>query len=281
MKRLLITGANSYIGTNIEKWLSQNPHEYQIETLDLINPNWINFDFSSFDVVLHVAGIVHTKEKKRNKNIFFTINRDLTVEVAKKTKNAGVSHFIFMSTMSIFGLMNGIIDESTIPNPKSYYGISKLEAEIQLHSLASEHFSISIIRPPLIYGNNCKGNYRTLSKFSKKTKLMAEVNNLRSMLFIDNLSEFIKVLIDGRISGVFHPQNSEYVNVTELIKKIALLSGHKIYFIKHISTFLRSIKVDFMSKVFGTLVYSKNISSFDYNYNIVDFEKSIFLSEQN
>ena len=56
MKKVLITGANSYIGTNVEQWLLKEPDKYHVETLDMKDPNWINFDFSKFDVVFHVAG---------------------------------------------------------------------------------------------------------------------------------------------------------------------------------------------------------------------------------
>src|SRR5690606_12783164 len=130
MKRVLITGANSYIGMSVEKWLLKQPDKYSVETLDMKDPNWVNFDFSKFDVVLHVAGIAHIKQTKKNKDLYYRVNRDLAVDTARKAKEAGIKQFVFLSTMSVYGKVTGIIKDDTIPNPKDAYGKSKYEAEV-------------------------------------------------------------------------------------------------------------------------------------------------------
>ena len=132
MKRILITGANSYIGTSFEKYMNENhPDDYHIDTLDMLNSNWKDYDFSGYDVVFHVAGIAHQKETKENAHLYYEVNRDLAIEVAKETKNAGVTQFIFMSSMSVYGLdySKELINLQTPTLPKTNYGKSKLQAE--------------------------------------------------------------------------------------------------------------------------------------------------------
>src|SRR5690554_777205 len=167
MKRVLITGANSYIGTNVEKWLLKEPDKYHVETLDMKDPNWMNFDFSKFDVVFHVAGIAHIKETKKNRDLYYKINRDLAVETAKKAKNSGVRQFIFLSSMSVYGIDKGVISKDTIPKPKSAYGKSKYEAENEIRSIETDSFIVTILRPPMVYGYKSPGNFQKLVKLSR------------------------------------------------------------------------------------------------------------------
>src|SRR5690554_6505217 len=214
MKRVLITGANSYIGTNVEKWLLKEPDKYHVETLDMKDPNWINFDFSKFDVVFHVAGIAHIKETKKNRDLYYKVNRDLAVETAKKAKDSGVSQFIFLSSMSVYGLSKGVITDETMPRPKDAYGKSKYEAEILINELETNDFIVTRIRPPMVYRPKSPGNYQKLSKMALKLPFYPKINNQRSMLFIDNLSIYIKHFIDNKFSGLYIPQNKEYVNTT-------------------------------------------------------------------
>jgi UDP-glucose 4-epimerase len=118
MKRILITGKNSYIGTSVEKWLLKEPEKYSVDTIDMLNESWREHDFSKYDVVFHVAGIAHIKETKNNRNLYFKINRDLAYETALKAKQDGVKQFIFLSSMSVYGIEKGIIDKNTSLNPK-------------------------------------------------------------------------------------------------------------------------------------------------------------------
>lgn len=273
MIRILITGVASYIGTSFEKYIFQWPSDYQIETIDMIDGSWENKNFSSYDIVFHVAGIVHIKETKENTDLYYQVNRDLVFKTARKAKNEGVKQFIFLSSMSIYGMESGHITKDTKPNPKNNYGKSKIQAEELIKPLADKTFTVSIIRPPMVYGKGCKGNYQILSKYAKKLPLFPNIKNQRSMIYIDNLSYFIKYLIDSRLGGVYLPQNSEYICTSSLVNFIADKSGHKIvmtvmfnWCIK-LAIFLRFV---FVEKVFGNLTYEK-INCI----NIVDFDESI------
>jgi len=260
MKRVLITGKDSYIGTSVESWLVREPDKYSVETIDMRDDSWQTHDFSQYDVVFHVAGIAHIKETDENRALFYLVNRDLAYETANKAKKAGVQHFIFLSSMSVYGVENGFIDSATKLEPKSAYGKSKAEAERLLSSLSDKLFTLYIIRPPMVYGPSCKGNYPRLSKLVKKTPVFPLVTNKRSMIYIDNLSYFILQLIIKPRTGIYLPQNSEYVNTSELAKVIAEINNKKLIFTKAFHKIINLSKNGTISKVFGDLYYAKEVS---------------------
>ena len=231
MIKILITGKDSYIGTSFEKYISRNfSDRYTVDTVDMIDRGWREKDFSAYDTVFHVSGIAHIKETKENAELYYKVNRDLAIETALKAKNAGVSQFVFLSTMSVYGMETGVITKETAPCPKSNYGKSKLQAEERILSLADDNFKVCVIRPPMVYGEDCKGNYQSIVKIVEKFPVFPRVNNKRSLICIENLVSFIKMTIDDNLSGVFLPQNSEYMNTMEMAKDIALQKGKKIYF---------------------------------------------------
>lgn len=275
MKKILITGANSYIGTSFEDYISKLD-DYQVDTVDMMDNLWKEQDFSSYDVVFHVAGIAHIKEIPEIESLYYEVNRDLVIDVAKKAKNSGVKQFVFLSSMSVYGLTSGIITPNTVPNPNTYYGKSKLQAEVGLQLLRDDSFKISVLRPPMVYGKNCKGNFQSLIKIAKKVSFFPYVNNQRSMIYIDNLSSFVKKAIDEELDGIFFPQNKEYVNTSNLEKLIANSMNKKMIIVK--STYplimlLRKFIVQ-ADKAFGTLIY-KDTEQFDFSYNVVNFEETI------
>lgn len=283
MKKILITGANSYIGTSLEKWLAKYQGEYSVDTVDMRSNSWKDKDFSKYDVVFHVAAIVHVKENDIEK--YFKVNRDLTIEVAEKAKREGVKQFIFLSTMGVYGIETGYITIDTIPKPKTPYAKSKYEAEQYLLKMNTDNFKIAILRPPIVYGRGCKGNYPRLAKLALKVPFFPDIQNKRSMIYIDNLSEFIRLLIDHGVGGLFFPQNKEYVNTTDLVRLIRESHGKRTNATK---AFNWGIVVGFkfsetFRKVFGSFVYDKGmlggprtkINGQIIDYETVTFEESI------
>ena len=164
MKRILITGANSYIGASFETYIKQWDEEYSVDTVDMIDDAWREKDFGAYDVVFHVAGIAHKKETKDNAQLYYKVNRDLAFETAAKAKTDGVKQFIFLSSMSVYGMVTGVVAKDTVPCPKSNYGKSKLQAEEYINRLGSEKFKVCTLRPPMVYGKDCKGNFQTIVK---------------------------------------------------------------------------------------------------------------------
>lgn len=280
MKKILITGANSYIGQSLENWLEKSQGDYQVDTLDMINPAWKEYDFSPYDSIFHVAAIVHKNEKNLNQDLYDKVNRDLPIELATLAKKAGVAQFIFLSSMSVYGNNEEVITKSTKENTSTYYGKSKLAAENGLKKLADDSFNLLILRPPMVYGPNATGNYTRLSKLSKLTVAFPKINNNRSMIFIDNLMEFIKQAIDRELSGLSFPQNKEYVTTSTLVKTIRQANGKKTLLTSIFNPILNQLTgIGQFNKLFGNLVYDQGLSQEAFDYNVVNFEESIRKSE--
>lgn len=286
MKRILITGKDSYIGTSFEKWVSQWPEEYHVDTLDT-KGDWQSYDFSPYDVVFHVAGIAHVDAKANMEYLYYRVNRDLTIEAAQKAKAEGVKQFIFMSSIIVYGDSSKlgekrVIRKDTTPTPTNFYGNSKLQAEQGIQPLQDEHFKVVILRPPMIYGKGSKGNYPKLARLAQKTPIFPDIENERSMLYIGNLCEFICLMIDNEEKGIFFPQNKEYVKTTELVKNIAEVYGKKMRLTKVFNGLIRwgSKKVPAINKVFGSLVYEKEMSDYqDFKYCRSNFKQTIEKTE--
>lgn len=285
MKKILITGANSYIGTSVEKWLAKNPDDYKVDTIDMRDESWKDKDFSEFDVVFHVAGIAHVSSNPQMEDLYYEANCDLTIETARKAKIEGVKQFIFMSSIIVYGDCrdnSGVIDKNTVPKPRNYYGKSKLQAEEGIRALEDGEFKIVVLRPPMIYGKGSKGNYSKLAKAAQMIPLFPDIDSKRSMLHIDNLCEFVKVMIDNEESGLFFPQNKEYVKICEMVTLIAEMHEKKIRLVKIFNPILRlllGLKVELINKVFGDLVYKQNLSDYKVNYQIRSLRGSIELTE--
>lgn len=282
MKKILITGKNSYIGTKFKERMAQWPDEYEVTEISVRGEDWKKVDFSSYDTVLHVAGIVHTKENENNVDLFYKVNRDLTLELAKKVKSNKAKQFIFMSTMNVYGMTNGVITKDTPCDPKTAYGKSKLEAEKLLLELQDENFNISIVRPPMVYGPNTVGNYVSLSKLAKITPIFPNVNNQRSMIYIENLSEFLRLIIEDNASGIYCPQNADLVQTSEMVCLIAQNHDHTIWFTKAGNFLIKLLANNsLVKKIFGDLYYDKSMSNYKNNdYQIKGLETSIYLSEK-
>jgi|SRR5690554_2854274 len=286
MKKILITGANSYIGISFEKWLAKYPDKYLVNTVDMIGDAWKKKDFSKYDVVFHVAGIAHSSSDPKMENLYYKVNRDLTIDTAKKAKAEGVRQFIFMSSIIVYGDSGEIgekrvINKNTVPKLSNFYGDSKLQAEEGIRSLEDENFKIVILRPPMIYGKGSKGNYPKLAKAAKILPIFPDIDNQRSMLHIDNLCEFIRFMIDNDESGMFFPQNKEYVRTSEMVKLIAKVYRKKIKLVKIFNPIIKLLGLKFrlINKVFGNLVYDKSMSAYKADYQVRDFHKSIELTK--
>ncbi len=274
MKHILITGADSYIGNALAEYLPEN--SYKITTLDVRDESWQAESFTGFDAVLHVAAIVHQKEHPEMEELYFRVNRNLSVQIARKAKAEGVGQLIFMSSMSVYGMDTGVITPDTVPTPVSFYGKSKLAAEELIQAEADEHFKVCVLRPPMVYGPGCKGNFQTVVKLVKKLPVFPQLHNQRSMIYIDNLCEFLKLCIDEGESGLFFPQNREYMQTSQMARTIAGKLGRRIWFSCLAGLAVR-LTIPFLSltkKAFGTLIYL-DTERHDYCYCIRDNDDSV------
>lgn len=288
-KKILITGAHSYVGTSVEAWLNREPDRYQVTTLDIKKDGWRSQDFSGYDVVYHVAGIAHAdvgQVSEEQKKLYYDVNTKLAVEVAQKAKEAGVHQFIFMSSMIVYhGCNETIITAKTVPKPLNFYGDSKLQADQRIQTLADEHFRVVIIRAPMIYGKGSKGNYPKLAKLAEKLPVFPVVKNERSMLYIENLAQFVKLMIDNEENGVFFPQNAEYTNTSELVKMIAKVKNHKILMLPGADWMIKFAKKmpgkisGLAEKAFGSSVYEMQMSEYKEDYRVCSLRESVERTE--
>ncbi len=271
MKKILITGKNSYIGTNVERYLVER--SYQVDTIDMRGNAWKEYDFSPYDAVFHVAGIAHADVEKvsnEEKERYYDINCRLAVETAKRAKEQGVGLFVFMSSIIVYGESGGIgkkrvIKADTPLTPANFYGDSKVKAEEGLKPLADGDFQIAILRPPMIYGKSCKGNYRTLEKLAKVLPFFPAIENERSVLSVENLAKAVEMIMAKPESGVYFPQDSGYGNTAKMVQDIAAERGKKVRLTRLFNPAIRCVGKTkgkygrLVNKAFGNLCYDKEL----------------------
>ena len=284
MKRVLITGANSYIGMSFEKYAKEHyGNELIVDTVDMIDGTWREKEFSEYDAVFHVAGIAHAdvgNVSEEVKKKYYAINTDLTIETAQKAKAEGVKQFVFMSSMIVYGGLEHITKD-TEPCPANFYGDSKWQADKGVRELQSDNFCVTVLRPPMIYGKGSKGNYPLLAKLAKKLPVFPKVNNKRSMLYIENLCEFLCLIMKEPQAGVFFPQNCELVNTSEMVRQIAIASGRKMWVTSLLTPFVAiGMKMPgkiggLCQKAFGSSYYESEMSSYDFVYQKYDITSSL------
>ena len=255
MKHILIAGVHSYIGDSFKTFLKQYPDHYTVTEIATKGLKPTPEMFTGIDCMFCVAGIAHVKETIENRHLYFDVNRNLVVEIAKAAKKAGVKQFILLSSMSVYGMTVGHISKNTKPKPNTAYGESKLQADEEIKKLEDDNFIFTCLRPPMVYGKNCTGNYRVLSRVAMISPIFPDYKNQRSMIYIGNLCEFIKGCIDSERGGLFFPQNVEYTNTSEMVRLISECHGKKIWLTKAFNWAVKVCSLSVAKKVFGDLTY--------------------------
>ena len=300
-KRILITGAGSYIGETFRAYAAEHyPDNFTIDAVDMVTPSWKDMDFSSYDVVYHVAGIAHAdvgNVSDETKEKYYAVNTDLAMEVAEKAKTEGVKKFIFMSSMIVYGEAASygkkkVIDDHTVPVPTNFYGDSKLQADVGVREQADDQFKVIVLRPPMIYGEGSKGNYPMLAKIAKKMPVFPCVDNERSMLYVENLCEFlcqVMLVKDFRENAVvLIPQNKEWTKTSRMVKEIAEVSGRKIKIINllnpavYIASRTPGKVGGLVNKAFGSSCYKHEMSIYEeIEYQKFSLRESVRRTEGN
>ena len=276
MKKVLIVGLKSYIGLSVENYLKQFEGMYKVDKLGSRELKPVPGMFAGYDVVIFTAGIAHRKETHKNASLYYEVNRDLAISVACMAKKDGISQFIILSSMAVYGVRKGHILKSTPAFPYNNYGKSKLQADEQIIKLNDENFKVAILRPPMVYGKGCKGNYQPMRKFALISPVFPNIKNSKSMIYIGNLCEFIKAIIDEKKGGIFLPQNAEYVTTSEMIKLIAETHGKKVHLISVFNPFVKLLlPIKKISLVFDNYTIEKTdcIDKFDLETSILLTEK--------
>ncbi len=299
MKKILITGQKSYIGNSLERYLfdynaAQGRELYRTDKISQRRETWEEEDFSGYDAVFDVTGIAHAdtgKVSEKQKSEYYRVNCDLAVHTAEKAKAQGVPLFLYMSSIIVYGDSapmgeEKIITEKTQPAPVNFYGDSKWQAERHLLRLQDENFKVAILRPPFIYGRNCKGNYRQLAALAEKLSVFPDIQNRRSMLYVENLCEFVRLLVERGEGGVFFPQNAQYSVTSRMVLEIAQARGKDLRLTKALNPLVRlCAKLPgkpgrLANKAFGSLSYDQSMSGNLEEYCLYSLEDSIRRTER-
>lgn len=331
MKRILIAGANSYIGVSLERYLleynaSQGREIYRVDTISQRDPLWENYDFGCYDAVFQASGIAHVDTgtvTREQQELYYQVNCDLAAATARKAMEAGVGLFLYPSSIIVYGdgvltvkgsgnskespgASNGVITAETPVNNPHFYGHSKIRAEEELRRLAAESkgdctasegenregaearkaFQVAILRLPMVYGKGSRGNYPLLAKLADKLPFFPDVQNQRSMIYIENLCEFIRQRIEEGRGGLYFPQNAEYTATSRMVQEIAAAHGKKVRLLKALNPMAALAcrmpgRIGAMAgKAFGSLVYDRSMSGDMEKYCLYDLRESILRTER-
>ena len=167
-------------------------------------------------------------------------------------------------------------------NPANCYGDSKVQAENGIRPLDCDTFKVVILRPPMIFGKNSKGNYPLLSKLARKLPAFPKVENKRSMLYIGNLVEFVRLMIENGEHGTFWPQNPQYSNTSEVISLIAKAHNKRCVLIPGFGWVLKlmSHATGLVNKAFGNLAYDQSMSVYKEPYQKYSLQEAIERTEK-
>ena len=279
--KILITG-HGFVARSLAVWLSRFDGRYDCRLISLHDTKWRSAPWQEYDTVVHTAGIAHVSLDPAMEGEYMRVNRDLAVEAARKARDEGVKQFIFMSSVIVYGDSaplgkDKLITAQTVPAPSNFYGRSKLEAEAGIRALASPDFAAAVVRSPMIYGPGCKGNFPLLVKCARTLPVFPLVDNVRSMIFIDNLCEFLRLLIENRDSGIFWPQNAEPVSTSRLVARLAQAQGRNIRLTRVFNPALRVLRrfTPLIDKAFGSLHIDRRLSEYRQDYRVAGLEQSL------
>lgn len=285
MLNIVITGSGSFIGNALRRRLEEFPQDYAAKMVSVRGDDWRAAGFAGMDCVVHAAGIAHVRSDPDMEGLYEAVNRDLTLEVARRARADGVRQFIFLSSMIVYGQASPAgrpwqIRADTPPAPVNAYARSKLEAEAGLRSLENERFRVAVVRPPMVYGKGCKGNYNALVRLADALPVFPALDNTRSVLYVENLAECLRLIIDSGQGGLFFPQDENTVSVREMARMIARARGKRLRFTRCLNPFVRLLgRRGIVRRAFGDMNYDLNMSRSPGDYRRFDTEAGIIRTE--
>lgn len=279
MRRVLILGKGGYIAEKLYGWLRKDSENYNVDIVSTLEDEWKRANYSDVDTVVNCVGIAHINNITEDmKPLFYSVNRDLAVSMATWAKERGVKHFVHFSSMNVYGDYCDCLVDREGTKPTSFYGDSKLQGDIGLGALATNDFVVAYLRPPFVYGKGCKGNYNSISRIARKTPIFPDYPNKKSMIYIDNLCEFVRMVIDSKQGGVLTPQNKELVSTADLVRCIAMVNQRKVVFTKLFNWLIpiANRMTRLVRRAFANDCYELSISDYyGFTYCVVSFEDSI------
>ena len=285
MKKVMLVGVGGYIGGKFTEYINKNYPDWKIDAVDSMNGIWKGADFHGYDAVYNVSGLAHANARQGSEELYYAVNGQLPIDVAKKAKEEGVLLFVQMSSQIVYGDMSNVGEEKlitadSIPSEPTVYGKSKMMAERGLQELVDDTFQVAIMRPPLIYSEFARDNFPRLVNFAKKMPIFPKLENKQSMVYVDNLCELVKLVIENCKGGIYYPQQECYIETSKIVADIAKAVGNKMWQTRIFNPLLKllskSEKLGFIHKAFGSIAYDMSLSNhFDGKYRVVSYEESI------
>lgn len=284
MKRILITGATSWIGSEVEAHLAAFPGRYGVERVSLRGDAWKERSWEGFDSVLHLAGISSSSASGAKAEAEYRrANVELAADVAAKAKADGVPHFILMSSIYVYvdgSTEREAITADTVPHPATVYGRSKLGAERAIAAMTTDGFKVAAIRSPLVYGPGCSGNFALLARLARVSPAFPDVDNARSMICSKNLAELVRLLVEERGGGTFLPQDAERMRTSELVRLLAEAQGRRIRLSRALGAAAGAAARlgGPFGRLFGDLSYTLEASECGYEYRMATLAEAMNIS---
>ncbi len=229
--KILVTSADGFIEN---RFLEYNQAKFSIQLINIQDIDVIESSaFKGVDCVIHLASKVQDP-KCTDESVYNKTNVEATKKMANKAKSAGVSHFVYLSTIKVYGECGSqILNEFSNCNPSDAYGRSKLLAEKYLQSISNDFFQVAILRASMEYGPNSKGNLFKLIRLSdKKVPLpFGKIFNKRSIVFVDNLIEYFNKIIELKAEGIYIAVDPNPISTTQMLStiQISLFNGIRLF----------------------------------------------------
>lgn len=277
VKKIVVTGAKGKLSCKTAEWLN-NKNDYSAKQMSLRNGiEEVNLD--GVDSVVHIAGV--TPQNVKSPDDYYKINTVLTEKLANKSKIQGVRHFVYISSMAVYGITQSIdqnggqVNANTPCNPIDEYGKSKLRAEKSLVNLQDDRFKVCIIRVPSVFDEE-KTEYTDQYKYlSDKLPFIpkAFTGNYKSFIHTNDLCELIYLVLENETGGVICPDDGEIsaFDICRFIsphKPVSRISG------KMIESFMRNNPR--ITDYYGAVYYSSSLTNvFGGKYRITDVRSAI------
>lgn len=251
---LLITGATGYVGSS---FLRMYADKYDIRTFSMVRDDLKLLSLQKVDAVLHCAALVH-QSKPLPYEKYEAVNTTYPLQLANMAKAQGVSHFVYISTIAVYGSNQTQVDEKTECLPTTFYAQSKLKTERQLQTLNDDNFTVSIVRPPMIYGKGAPGNMATLASMARLIRLLpfSRAENRRNFVYIGNLLNIIDTILTSKKTGTFLSCDDDTISTKQLVLAISKNQRFKIALFNppFFTSILRNQKPELHEKLFGDFI---------------------------
>ena len=239
--RILITGVHGFVGSNLVKYLSG---ENTIYGLDIIAPekegvaktySWDDLDagvLPKIDAIIHLAGKAHDTRNETVADVYFRVNRDLTIKIFDYFAAHDISKFVFFSTAKAAAdRVEGVLTEDVVPSPVGPYGESKIAAENYILSKGEvPGKQVYIFRPCMIHGPGNKGNLNLLYGVVSKgiPWPLGAYENRRTFTSVENMCFAVNGVMSSDVpSGIYNMGDDDALSTNELIEVICSALGKK------------------------------------------------------